>query len=179
VDPESGAVIKDGGRGLLMVKGPNVMLGYLGKPEKTAEVIKDGWYDTGDIAKIDGDGFVFLLDRVSRFSKIGGEIVPHMAVEDKIYHALGAVGHVIHVTSVPDEKKGELLVLLYTDEAGTAESLSRIIAESDLPNLWKPRRENLIRIEAMPTLGSGKLDQKKLKDKALESAAKLSENLHE
>jgi len=179
VDPESGAVIKDGGRGLLMVKGPNVMLGYLGKPEKTAEVIKDGWYDTGDIAKIDGDGFVFLLDRVSRFSKIGGEMVPHMAVEDKIYHALGAVGHVIHVTSVPDEKKGELLVLLYTDEAGTAESLSRIIAESDLPNLWKPRRENLIRIEAMPTLGSGKLDQKKLKDKALESAAKLSENLHE
>jgi len=171
VDPDSGAVVPEGGQGLLLAKGPNVMSGYLNNPEKTLEVIKDGWYNTGDIARIDSDGFVFLLDRLSRYSKIGGEMVPHLAVEEKIFQALGAVGQVIHVTAVPDEKKGEQLILFYTDEAGTADSLNKIIAESDLPNLWKPRRENFVRIETMPTMGSGKLDQKKLKEKAQELEA--------
>ncbi|MDD4872648.1 MAG: hypothetical protein PHR77_19020, partial [Kiritimatiellae bacterium] len=89
-----------------------------------------------------------------------------------IFHQLVAVGHVIYVTAIPDERKGEQLILFHTDEAGDSDSLYRIIAESDLPNLWKPRRENIIRIETMPTLGSGKLDQKKLKQKAQEFAAR-------
>jgi len=172
VDPNTGAIVPEGERGLLMVKGPNVMLGYLGNPEKTAEVIRDGWYNTGDIAKMDRDGFVFLLDRMSRYSKIAGEMVPHMAVEEKILHRLGAVGQVLFVTASPDDKKGEQLVAFYTDEAGDADNLYRIVSESDLPNLWRPRRENLVRIEAMPTLGSGKLDLKKLKEMALEHASK-------
>ena len=67
---------------MLLIKGPNVMHGYLNKPEKTAEVIRDGWYITGDIAKIDADGFITITDRASRFSKIGGEMVPHIKVEE-------------------------------------------------------------------------------------------------
>lgn len=170
VDPDSGAVVPEGRPGLLLVKGPNVMLGYLDNPGRTAEVTRDGWYNTGDIARIDSDGFVFLLDRLSRFSKIGGEMVPHAVVEEKLFHKLGAVGQVLFVTAIPDERKGEQLVVFYTDEAGSLDSLCRIVAESDLPNLWKPRRENFIRIDAMPTLGSGKLDQKRLREEALKRA---------
>lgn len=164
VDPESGIVLPEGEQGLLMVKGPNVMLGYLNNPEKTSEVLRDGWYNTGDIAKIDSDGFVFLLDRMSRYSKIGGEMVPHLAVEEKFIEALGTISPVVVVTSAPDEKKGEQLVVLHTDEAGESRELHSIIRESDLPNLWKPRKENYFKIDSMPTLGSGKLDQKRLRE---------------
>ena len=71
--------------GLLLVRGPNVMQGYLNRPEKTAEVLRDGWYNTGDIATLDEDGFLRITDRLSRFSKIGGEMVPHIKVEEKLH----------------------------------------------------------------------------------------------
>ena len=85
VDPETFASLKPGEPGLILVKGPNVMLGYLNRPDKTAEVVRDGWYVTGDIGIMDQDGFLRITDRLSRFSKIGGEMVPHGAVEDEVF----------------------------------------------------------------------------------------------
>lgn len=174
VDADTGAPVPEGTSGLLKVKGPNVMLGYLGQPEKTAEVLDRGWYSTGDIARMDDDGFVFLLDRASRYSKIGGEMVPHLAVEEKILQALKTMNPAVFVTAAPDEKKGEQLVVLHTPEAGDAEILYRLVADSDLPNLWKPRKDNFFRLETLPTLGSGKLDLKKLKQTAIEMVDKRS-----
>ena len=163
IDCETQEPLSTGRAGLLMVKGPNVMLGYLNEPEETARVIKDGWYNTGDIAKIDEDGFLTITDRLSRFSKIAGEMVPHLSIEQVFLNALDTDENVVAVTSVPDEKKGEEIVVLYLEKAGSAEKLHEIITASNLPNIWKPRRNNYIKIESMPTLGSGKLDVMKLR----------------
>jgi acyl-[acyl-carrier-protein]-phospholipid O-acyltransferase/long-chain-fatty-acid--[acyl-carrier-protein] ligase len=171
VDPQTGGAVPEGGTGELVVKGPNVMAGYLNEPAKTAEVLRDGWYHTGDVARVDEDGFVFLVDRLSRYSKIGGEMVPHLAVEEKLNEAVGAIHQVLVVTAAEDEKKGEQLVVLYSDEAGDLEALCRAAAESDLPNLWKPRRENFFRIDGLPMLASGKLDLRRLRDTAKQLVA--------
>jgi acyl-[acyl-carrier-protein]-phospholipid O-acyltransferase/long-chain-fatty-acid--[acyl-carrier-protein] ligase len=117
VDPESFIDLPIETPGMLLVKGPNVMKGYLHQPDKTAEVIRDGWYVTGDIARIDRHGFIEITGRLSRFSKIGGEMVPHQNIEDAIQQFLqgaNAEELVAVVASVPDEKKGERLVVLHT-----------------------------------------------------------------
>jgi acyl-[acyl-carrier-protein]-phospholipid O-acyltransferase/long-chain-fatty-acid--[acyl-carrier-protein] ligase len=164
VDPDTGAPLPAGQPGLLLVKGPNVMLGYLGKPDLTAEVIRDGWYRTGDIAKLDDEGFVSITDRLSRFSKIGGEMVPHGAIEEELQRGLGAATQVIAVTSAPDEKRGEKLVIVHTPEAGGEEKIRAVLAASSLPNLWKPGE--FVAIEKLPLLGTGKLDLRALKQLA-------------
>lgn len=166
VDPDSGAVLKTGEPGLMLVRGPNVMLGYLGRDEKTAEVVKDGWYSTGDIGVMDDDGFIRITDRLSRFSKIGGEMVPHGVVEDELHNRLGQTG-VLAVTSVPDDKKGERLMVVFARDAADAETLHKLMSESSLPNLWKPGRDCYIAVDALPVLGTGKLDLKGLKDIAM------------
>lgn len=166
VDPDTGRMMPDGENGLLMVRGANVMLGYLGKPQLTEEVIKDGWYSTGDVACIDAEGFVTITDRLSRFSKIGGEMVPHLAIEEALHKQLGSATQVLAVASVPDEKRGEKLVLLYTGEAGDAERIRQAIDSAEIPNLWKPGRDACLRIESLPVLGSGKLDLRTLKEMA-------------
>lgn len=166
VDPDSGATLKPGQPGLLLVRGPNVMLGYLGRSDKTAEAVRDGWYITGDIGVMDDDGFIRITDRLSRFSKIGGEMVPHGVVEDELHSRIGQ-NQVLAVTAVPDDKKGERLVVIYTREATDAETLQRHMAESALPNLWKPGRDSYIGVENLPILGSGKLDLKQLREIAL------------
>ena len=100
---------------MLWIKGPNVMKGYLNNPEKTAEVLQDGWYKTGDIARLDEDGFIHITGRLSRFSKIGGEMVPHIKIEDAVQAFVGMdeeAGPSIAVSAVPDPKKGEKLVVL-------------------------------------------------------------------
>src|SRR5437899_6228290 len=97
----------------MLVSGTNIMQGYLGRPEKTAEVLKDGWYVTGDIAALDDDGFLQITDRLSRFSKIGGEMVPHIKVEEKLHELAGVTEQTFAVAGVPDEKKGERLVVLH------------------------------------------------------------------
>jgi acyl-[acyl-carrier-protein]-phospholipid O-acyltransferase/long-chain-fatty-acid--[acyl-carrier-protein] ligase len=166
VDPESGATLPEGESGLIMVKGPNLMIGYLGKPEKTADVIRDGWYNSGDIGRLDDLGFLHITDRLARFSKIAGEMVPHGAVEDALHAALGAIG-LVAVTGVPDEKRGEKLVVVFTQEAGDAATLHRLMTETDLPNLWKPGRDCYVAVDALPLLGTGKLDLKGVKESAI------------
>ena len=114
VDPDTfkGKAINE--EGMLLVKGQNVMQGYLKDDKKTKEVMHDGWYITGDIALVDNDGFITIKDRLSRFSKIAGEMVPHICVEEEIHQALGVTEEqVCVVTSVPDERKGEALAVLY------------------------------------------------------------------
>jgi acyl-[acyl-carrier-protein]-phospholipid O-acyltransferase/long-chain-fatty-acid--[acyl-carrier-protein] ligase len=93
-------------------------------------------------------------------------MVPHLAIEEALHHQLGCSTQVLAVMSVPDERKGERLVLLYTDEAGDAARLAQAIETADIPNLWKPGRDGCFRIEALPVLGSGKLDLRALKDLA-------------
>jgi acyl-[acyl-carrier-protein]-phospholipid O-acyltransferase/long-chain-fatty-acid--[acyl-carrier-protein] ligase len=155
---------------MLLVRGPNVMQGYLNRPEKTAEVLIDGWYNTGDIAAMDEDGFLRVTDRLSRFSKIGGEMVPHIKIEDRLHELAEATEQVFAVTSIPDEKKGERLIVLHTlPEEGLRECLDRL-AKSDLPALWKPRPDQFLHIQNLPYLGTGKLDLRRLRELALEMA---------
>src|SRR5262249_61140624 len=89
VTPDTGRSLPSGQEGMLLVKGPNRMLGYLGQPELTEEAMRDGWYVTGDIASVDEDGFIRITDRLSRFSKIGGEMVPHIQIEETNNNILG------------------------------------------------------------------------------------------
>jgi acyl-[acyl-carrier-protein]-phospholipid O-acyltransferase/long-chain-fatty-acid--[acyl-carrier-protein] ligase len=166
VDPETWEVLKPGESGLILVKGPNVMVGYLNRPDKTEEVLRNGWYSTGDIGVMDEDGFIRITDRLSRFSKIGGEMVPHGVIEDEL-HSLLNQSQVVAVTSVPDEKKGERIVVVYDRGAADAETLHRLMGDSPLPNLWKPGRDSYVAVEKLPILGSGKLDLKGIREIAL------------
>jgi acyl-[acyl-carrier-protein]-phospholipid O-acyltransferase/long-chain-fatty-acid--[acyl-carrier-protein] ligase len=168
VDAATFAPLGPNQAGLLLVKGSNRMLGYLGEPQRTAEVMHDGWYITGDIASVDDEGFIRITDRLSRFSKIGGEMVPHLRIEDAMAGVLGASP--CAVTAVDDERRGERLVALYVQEMEPAELWQRL-AETDLPRLWIPKRENLYRVESLPQLGTGKLDLRGLKMRAEELVA--------
>jgi acyl-[acyl-carrier-protein]-phospholipid O-acyltransferase/long-chain-fatty-acid--[acyl-carrier-protein] ligase len=170
VDPDTFEIKGANEEGLLLVKGANVMKGYLNNPAKTSEVIRDGWYITGDIATIDEDGFINITDRLSRFSKIGGEMVPHIKVEENIMEAIGAADQLIAVASVPDEKKGERLVVLHTVDMDI-EAIGESLARKGIPNLWIPKKENFYKVEAIPLLGTGKFDLKRIKGLAQELSA--------
>ncbi len=167
IDPDSGESLPVDKPGLLLVRGPNIMVGYLNRPEKTAEVLKDGWYNTGDIATVDEDGFLRITDRLSRFSKIGGEMVPHIRVEEKLHELIGADGQVLAVTAIPDEKKGERLVVVHTLKEDALHDCLEKLAKSDLPALWKPRPDQFLYLEKLPYLGTGKLDLRKLREIAM------------
>ncbi|MGA7931762.1 MAG: acyl-[ACP]--phospholipid O-acyltransferase [Candidatus Sulfotelmatobacter sp.] len=171
VNPETFDPLPQGEAGLLLVCGPNVMQGYLNRPQKTAEVLRNGWYNTGDIAAIDEDGFIRITDRMSRFSKIGGEMVPHIKIEDKLHEIIGATEQTFAVTSVPDEKKGERLIVLHTLPEGKLQDCLVQLSKSDLPTLWKPRPDQFVHVESLPYLGTGKLDLRRLKEIATEASA--------
>jgi acyl-[acyl-carrier-protein]-phospholipid O-acyltransferase/long-chain-fatty-acid--[acyl-carrier-protein] ligase len=143
--------------GLLLVKGQNVMTGYLDDPEKTKEVIRDGWYVTGDIAAIDSDGFLQITDRLSRFSKIGGEMVPHIKIEEEIQSFLKTEERKCVVTSVKDEKRGEQLAVIYQGDMNVDEVWTKL-SESGMPKLWIPKKDAFYKMDALPILGSGKID---------------------
>lgn len=166
VDVATGEPVPVGQSGLMLVRGPNVMRGYLGKPEKTAEVLRDGWYTTGDVAAMDEDGFLQITDRLSRFSKIGGEMVPHIKVEEKLHELAGVTEHTFVVTSAADEKKGERLVVLHKLADDQLAACLEKLAGCDLPNLWKPKADAFVRVESFPLLGTGKLDLRKVKEMA-------------
>lgn len=168
VDPDTQEPVSLGTPGLLLVRGPNVMQGYLGKPEKTAEVLTDGWYVTGDIGTEDEDGFLTITDRLNRFSKIGGEMVPHIKVEEQLHELAGATEQKFVVTGVPDGKKGERLVVLHTLAPDELNSVLEKLPQSGLPNLWTPRPNQFFSVESLPVLGTGKLDLRRIRELALE-----------
>jgi acyl-[acyl-carrier-protein]-phospholipid O-acyltransferase/long-chain-fatty-acid--[acyl-carrier-protein] ligase len=167
-DPDTLQPLPPGEEGMLLVKGPNVMAGYLGRPDKTAEVIRDGWYVTGDIAKLEEDGFVLITDRLARFSKIGGEMVPHIRIEEALHGAIDAHEQVLVVTGVPDEKKGERLAVIHALPEDRLRELTGKLGELELPNLWLPRADAFHRVEAIPVTGTGKTDLRKVRAMALE-----------
>lgn len=175
VDPETFVELPVDAEGMLEVTGPNLMQGYLDDPEKTAEVVKDGWYITGDMARIDPDGFIYITGRQSRFSKIGGEMVPHLRVEEEIQNYLAAEDEerqLAVVTGVPDEKKGERLVVLHLPIDKTPDEIATALRAVGLPNLWIPGTDSFLEVQELPLLGSGKLDLKGLAKKALEHFGK-------
>jgi len=172
VSLDDGALLETNQSGMLQISGPNIMSGYLGQPELSAKVLKDGWYITGDLGYIDDDGFVFVTGRQSRFSKIGGEMVPHIQIEEAITQFVGDnEGEIsVAVTSVPDEKKGERLIVLHTEISKTPAQITKALSELGLPNLFIPSQDSFIKVEAIPILGTGKLDLRGLQQMAKDLA---------
>ncbi|MFH1024816.1 MAG: acyl-[ACP]--phospholipid O-acyltransferase [Planctomycetota bacterium] len=166
-DPDTMQPVPPGQAGMLLVRGPNVMTGYLGLPDRTAAVLRDGWYVTGDIAALDEDGFLTITDRLSRFSKIGGEMVPHVRVEEKLHELAGIAGEGFAVTGVPDEKKGERLVVLHTLSDEKFQECLGKLPQAGLPNLWIPRASQFFRVDELPHLGTGKLDLRRIRELAV------------
>ena len=148
------------------------MQGYLNHPEKTASVIhNDYWYNTGDIAEIDDDGFIKITGRLSRFSKIGGEMVPHIRIEEELTRIVETPDSEdteikLTVTSVPDDKKGERLIVLHKKLSKSVDEVLKELGSRDLPNLWIPSADSFLEVESIPLLGTGKLDLKAIKDVA-------------
>lgn len=171
LDLETGEELGPNQPGMLWVKGPNVMKGYYQREDLTSEVIRDGWYKTGDVAAIDEDGFITITGRISRFSKIGGEMVPHVQIEDALNQLIGIddeQGIQAVVSAVPDEKKGERLVVVHVPLDISIEELRKGLAEKGLPNLYIPSADSFLEVETIPILGTGKLDLKGIQQLALE-----------
>ena len=173
VDPETGVGRSVDEEGMLLIAGPNVMLGYLHRPETTADVIRDGWYITGDIARIDAEGFITITDRASRFSKIGGEIVPHLKVEESLRQVVAAAAQeeddvAFAVTAIPDAERGERLVVVHKPLGLTAETIVSRLSALGIPNLWIPSQNSFLEVTEIPLLGAGKVDLKSVKRLALE-----------
>ncbi len=182
VDLDTGNELEAGKSGMLMITGPNVMKGYLDEPEKTAEVLRDGWYVTGDVATMDAEGFIRITGRESRFAKIGGEMVPHLRVEEMIGQVLSdsqpagvesaseseadVPDRQFVVTSVPEPRKGERLVVLHTGLPKNPEDICHALAETELPRLWIPTPDSFHHVEEIPLLGTGKLDLRRIRELA-------------
>lgn len=170
-DLDTGQQLGAGRAGMLWIKGPNVMKGYLGRDDLTAEVIQDGWYMTGDIAVIDEDGFIQITGRQSRFSKIGGEMVPHLLIEEGLAQIIGIddeEGFRAVVTAIVDERKGERIVVLHKAISKTPEELRKGLSELGFPNLYIPSEDSFFQVETIPVLGTGKLDLRGVKQMANE-----------
>jgi acyl-[acyl-carrier-protein]-phospholipid O-acyltransferase/long-chain-fatty-acid--[acyl-carrier-protein] ligase len=127
-------------------------------------VIRDGWYETGDVAYLDSDGFIHITGRQSRFSKIGGEMVPHIQIEETIMKIIGVQdggeggGPQAVVTAVPDAKRGERLIVLHTKLPVTPGEIIKKLQAEGLPNLYLPSEDSFLEVEQIPVLGTGKLD---------------------
>ena len=166
LDTETGEVLPSGQVGLLEIKGANIFMGYLDAEQTAKAMTPDGWYRTGDLGRMDDDGFLHLAGRLSRFSKIGGEMVPHGTVEDALRKVMGLTdsGEVkVAVASTADPAKGEQLVVLHVDDID-AEAIRTALAAEGLANLWIPKVFK--KVPAIPILGTGKLDLNKLRELA-------------
>ncbi|MDB6139925.1 MAG: AMP-dependent synthetase and ligase, partial [Verrucomicrobiaceae bacterium] len=164
--PDTGESLPVHQTGIIWFKGANVFTGYLNDPKRTADVLdKQGWFRSGDVGRMDVDGFLYIEGRLSRFSKIAGEMVPHETVEEAVIKAMGLENEStrrIVITGVPDQEKGEALVLIST-LPGPAEHLEIVelryrLIERGVPPLWIPKK--MIRVQDIPVLASGKLDVK-------------------
>src|SRR4030095_8670587 len=167
-EPETGRKRSLHETGMLWLRGVNIFEGYLHDAERTADVLRHGWLKTGDVGRFDADGFLYIEGRLSRFSKIGGEMVPHEGIEQKIIELMGLCGRderPIAVVGVQDEAKGEALVLLSAVDIDNAE-LRKKLQEAGVPNLWIPK--HVQRVEAIPVLASGKLDLKRCQETVAE-----------
>ena len=160
VDPETGLDLAAGETGLLGFKGPNVMKGYLHNEKATAEAIVDGWYITGDIGRIDEDGFIFITDRLARFAKIGGEMVPMKGVEDAIRTICELPPNSVAVVKLPDKTRGERVVVVHVPIPMSPRDVVDKLNQSSMPKLWIPDSRSFIEVETIPILGSGKTDYK-------------------
>jgi acyl-[acyl-carrier-protein]-phospholipid O-acyltransferase/long-chain-fatty-acid--[acyl-carrier-protein] ligase len=160
VDPETGQDLAAGETGLLAFKGPNVMKGYLHNEKATAEAIVDGWYITGDIGRIDEDGFIFITDRLARFAKIGGEMVPMKGVEDAIRSICELPPNSVAVVKLPDKTRGERVVVVHVPIPMSPREVVDKLNQSSMPKLWIPDSRSFIEVETIPILGSGKTDYK-------------------
>ncbi len=162
-DAESGEILPIGEVGLLQIKSPSVFGGYLNQPEENAKKLsEDGWLNTGDLAQLDEDGFIFIKGRLSRFSKIGGEMVPHSGVECAVARVMGIQDSelpLVAIGSRVDAAKGEALVLLSAVDID-ASQLRKLLTDAGLPNLWIPK--HIVRVDSIPLLGTGKLDLGKI-----------------
>ena len=174
-DLDTGEELGCGESGMLWIAGPNVMLGYLKRDDLTQEAIVDGWYKTGDVAEIDMDGFVKITGRMSRFSKIGGEMVPHIKIEEILTKVCDDTPDDdaddmpnVAVTSIPDKRKGERLIVLHTELCTTTDNLIKSLSDAGLPNIYIPSPDSFRQVDALPLLGTGKLDLKGLKQMALD-----------
>lgn len=166
-DPDTGVKLPLLQSGMLWLKGPNIFEGYLHDPKRTAEAIQDHWFKTGDLARFDEDGFLYIEGRLTRFSKIAGEMIPHETLETKINAALNLPkdgDRAIVVCGVPDEAKGEALILLTTMDLALQDLRSKLL-ETGVPPLWIPKV--IRKVDSFPVLGTGKLDIKGCKDLAL------------
>ena len=166
IDPDTQVELPPGQNGRMQVLAGCVMKGYLNDPELTAQVIQDGYYDTGDIAKMDQDGYVYITGRASRFSKIGGEMVPHEGVEEAINNLRKSEVREIAVAGRGDSRKGERLVVFYTPEDFDIPAIIEGLRQRGLPNIWIPKADDFVKIDELPLLGSGKLDLVKLRNMA-------------
>ncbi len=168
-DMNTGEALPPEQSGLIWVSGPNVMKGYYNNPEQTRQVIKDGWYNTGDLGYKDADGYIYISGRLNRFAKIGGERAPVEKIEDEVNSILGVNLEQelkIAVTAVPDPKRGERIVVLYTELSQSPSEITAELIRRKFPSLWIPGENAYHQIEAIPVLGTGKLDLQSLKNLA-------------
>jgi acyl-[acyl-carrier-protein]-phospholipid O-acyltransferase/long-chain-fatty-acid--[acyl-carrier-protein] ligase len=160
VDPATRELLPVGSEGLLVVRSASRMLGYLTRDDLTAAAFAHGGYVTGDMGRIDAEGFVFITGRLARFAKIAGEMVPLDHVEAALATALaaqpGAAEIELAVATVSDPAKGERLVVLHTGWTGDWTAL--IEGLPDLPALWRPKARDVRQVDAIPKLGTGKRD---------------------
>jgi len=171
VQPETFQELGTGEEGLLLIRGANVMLGYLNRPELTAQVIRDGWYVTGDMGRFDENGYMALTGRMSRFAKVGGEMVPLERLEEELHAILETSEQVCVVTCVPDEVRGERVIVLHVRrEDLEIRQWCQRLGTRGLPNIWLPGERDFIAVSELPVLGSGKVNLKRVKELALELA---------
>ena len=162
---------------MILVKGPIVMKGYLNRDDLTRKALCDGWYVTGDLGMVDEDGFLTITGRLTRFSKIGGEMVPHVRVEEALNEAIGADEPVFAVTAIADGRDGDRLAVLHTTCDDRVNEALEKMRKLGLPNLYLPRRDSFVKVDALPLLGTGKLDLRSLKRIASEALGPVVESL--
>jgi acyl-[acyl-carrier-protein]-phospholipid O-acyltransferase/long-chain-fatty-acid--[acyl-carrier-protein] ligase len=174
VDPETLESLPIGVDGLILIAGTQVMLGYLNEPEKTAEVLVEiggrYWYKSGDKGHLDEDGFLTIVDRYSRFAKIGGEMISLAAVENAIYSVINDDSVECIAMNVADGKKGERIMLIYTGNIDS-EDFRRKMLSSNVLALLLPAE--YIHVDNLPKLGSGKTDFVLARRIAIEALAEI------